>query len=380
MLYRPLGKTGIEVSVVSFGAGPVSALMTSDRYEEQRRVVRRAVELGINWFDTAATYGDGRSEENLGRALAEFSPIDSAQTPTSVAAAGGATADDPQSAASGVPVDAPRAVPPKPVASASWTDGKRSVPVTCSHVATKVRIPPDQTRDLAGYVLRSLEQSLARLRLSKVTLLQVHNAITPRRGELPTSLAPEDVLGPGGVLEGMLKLQRAGLVEHLGITGLGDPASLARVLASGHFATVQAPYNLLNPSAGRPMPAGFREANLGNLFETCQRLDVGVFAIRVFAGGALAGQPPSAHTRLTKFFPLDLYERDQAQAAALMRLLPEKMSLPEVALRFAIAHPGVTSALIGFASAEQVEQAAAYVGRGPLPNEEIERLRGAAES
>ncbi len=321
MLYRPLGRTGIHVSCVSFGAGPVSALMTSaEKHDEQRQVVERAVELGINWFDTAATYGDGKSEENLGRTFEEI------QTATKV------------------------------------------------HVATKVRIPPEQPRDLRGYVLRSCEQSLKRLRLPRVTLLQVHNSITAKRGEQPTSLSPHEILGPGGVLEGMLELQWAGLVEHLGITGLGDRASLAEVLNSGHFATVQAPFNLLNPSAGREMPPDFRESNLGNLFATCQTLNVGVFAIRVYAGGALAGQPPSAHTLTTMFFPLDLYGRDQARAALVQQALPAGMSLPEVALRFAIAHPGVASALVGFASAEQVEQAVAFADRGPLAGKEIERL------
>jgi len=330
MLYRPLGKTDINVSVVSFGAGPVSALMTSaDKRDEQRRVVQRAIELGINWFDTAATYGDGRSEECLGRVLGDLRSIDSAGS----------------------------------------GDPRRTV-----HVATKARIPPDRKHDLRGYVLKSLEDSLARLGLPRVTLLQVHNSITPRRGDLPTSLSAEDVLGPSGLLTGMLELQRAGLVEHLGITGLGDAAPLTEVLRSGHFATVQAPYNLLNPSAGREVAADFGESNLGNLFATCQAQNIGVFAIRVYAGGALAGQPPSAHTLTTKFFPLDLYERDQARAAQVQKSLPAGISLPEVALRFAIAHPGVASALVGFGLPEQVEQAVAFAERGPLPEDEIERL------
>ena len=55
------------------------------------------------------------------------------------------------------------------------------------------------------------------------------------------------------------------------------------------------------------MPADFAETNLGNLLATCREFGVGVFAIRVFAGGALAGQKPSKHTLTTKFFPLDLF-------------------------------------------------------------------------
>jgi aryl-alcohol dehydrogenase-like predicted oxidoreductase len=347
MHYRPLGRTGIDVSCVSFGAGPVSALLTDpQRHAEQLRTAKRAIELGINWFDTAATYGDGNSEESLGRVLQEIGAW--GQVPGSEFRVSSLDVGNPQ----------PETRNPK----------------LAVHVATKVRIPPERTHDLHGYALQSLEQSLKRLRIPRVTLLQVHNSITPTRGELPTSLAPEDVLGPSGMLEGMLELQKAGLVEHLGITGLGDPASLIEVLKCGQFATVQAPYNLLNPSAGREMSADFAESNLGNLFATCQELNVGVLAIRVYAGGALAGQPPSAHTLTTKFFPLDLYHRDQQRAVAVADLLPAGMSLPEVALRFAIAHPGVASALVGFASPEQVEQAVVYAQRGPLSADEIERL------
>jgi aryl-alcohol dehydrogenase-like predicted oxidoreductase len=70
MQYRTLGRTGLQVSVVALGAGPVSGLMTGDDADRQTAVVRRAIELGINWIDTAAGYGQGQSEASLGRALA----------------------------------------------------------------------------------------------------------------------------------------------------------------------------------------------------------------------------------------------------------------------------------------------------------------------
>ena len=54
MKYHPLGTTGLSVSELSFGAGPVSGRMTGDSLEDQRAVVARAIELDINWFDTAA--------------------------------------------------------------------------------------------------------------------------------------------------------------------------------------------------------------------------------------------------------------------------------------------------------------------------------------
>ena len=133
---------------------------------------------------------------------------------------------------------------------------------------------------------------------------------------------------------------------------------------------MQTPYNILNPSAGRVVPPDFTESNLGNLLATCHELNVGAMAIRVYAGGALAGQAPSQHTLTTKFFPLDLYQRDQARAAALQERLRPGLTLPEVAVRFVLGHPVVTSALIGFGSPEEVEQAVAFAECGPLAEDE----------
>jgi aryl-alcohol dehydrogenase-like predicted oxidoreductase len=326
MDYRTLGRTGIRVSVVSFGAGPISGLMTGEDEAGQRATVRRAVEQGINWFDTAATYGDGRSEEALGRALADLPP------------------------------------------GASF------------HVATKVRFGDDDVADFAGAARRSLEGSLRRLGLSRVTLLQLHNSITPGRGDLHTSLTPADVLGPRGVLPAFDTLRREGLVAHLGLTGLGDARSLAMVVREGDFATVQAAFNVLNPSAGRRMPAGFAESDLENLFGQCHESDMGVFAIRVFAGGALAGQPPSPHTHKTKFFPLDLYQRDQQRADYLQRILPDLLSPRELALRFVLAHPHVTSALVGMADAMQVDEAVRHAAAGALPGEVLSAVESARDA
>ncbi len=240
---RDLGTTGIEVSPIAFGAGPVSQLLVGGgSVEAQHNTILRAVELGVNWFDTAATYGDGRSEENLGRVLDEL--------------------------------------------------GLQSR----VHVATKVRILPDELDDVAGAARASILASLERLRRPRVTLLQVHNSITSRAVAQPTSLSVEHVLGPNGLLAEMERMRSEGLVEHFGLTGLGEPEALVEVIASGAFATIQIPYNLLNPSAGHDTPAGFSQTDYGNVIAECQRRGMGAMAIRVLAGGALAGAS-RVHTR-----------------------------------------------------------------------------------
>lgn len=307
MNYRILGRTGIKVSVIAFGAGPVSGWATSVAADRQVAVVRRAIDAGINWFDTAPTYSDGQSELAIGRALSELAAHEQV------------------------------------------------------HLATKVRLDNQSGSDIRGFVLKSVESSLERLRCSKVTLLQLHNSVTAGRGDQPTSVTTRDVLGPQGVLQAFEELRSSGLVAHLGLTGLGDPASLRTVIDSDQFETVQTPYNLLNPSAGRRMPADFPETDHGNLFRHCDRQQMGVFAIRVFAGGALALREPSAHTKVTKFFPMDLYQRDRARAEELARTLPKTRPLPEAALQFVLDNPIVTSALIGFASEDEIDNAVQIV-------------------
>jgi aryl-alcohol dehydrogenase-like predicted oxidoreductase len=312
MELRTLGKTGIQLLPVAFGAGPVSQLLVQQERSQQRATIEKAVELGVRWFDTAATYGNGGSEESLGLAFEALGIADQ----------------------------------------------------VC--IATKVRIMPSDLHQIAEVARASVASSLRRLRVERISLLQVHNSITAVAGDEPTSLSPAHVLAPGGLLETFDELRREGFVEHFGLTGLGQPAALREVIDSGQFATIQTPYHLLNPSAGMTTSPGWNETNYGNIMDACQRHGMGVFAIRVLAGGALAGKPPSPHTLKTPFFPLELFQRDQSRAGQLYNLLPPGMSCPEVAIRFAISHPYVTSAIVGFASPQEVEEIVRFAYRGPL--------------
>ncbi|HUG17458.1 MAG TPA: aldo/keto reductase [Planctomycetaceae bacterium] len=307
MQSRPLGKTGLQIPVLSFGAGPVSTLMVGERNPQQRDVIAYAIERGINWFDTAATYGNGQSEQNLGRVLVELG-VDSTV-----------------------------------------------------RVASQVRLTDESLSDIRGAVRQSVEGSLKRMQLSRLTLLQLHNSITPQRGDEPTSLTPEDVLGSGGVVEAFEELRQAGLVSHIGLTGIGHPASLAKVVCSNRFETMQVPYHLLNPSAGLDRPEEFSETNYGNIIATCAEMQMGVMAIRVLAGGALAGNPPSPHTFNTQFFPLALYERDRQRANRIREALGPDRHLPQEAIRFALAHSQISSAIVGFGEVSQIDEALAAI-------------------
>jgi aryl-alcohol dehydrogenase-like predicted oxidoreductase len=301
VIQRTLGRTGIRVSAIAFGAGPVSGLMTGSDAVAQRDTVARAIELGINWFDTAAGYGEGRSEENLGRVLAEL-------------------------------------------------------PAENVHVATKVRVPLDSPERICNAIRRSVSESLRRLKRDRVTLLQLHNGITNSRGDAPASITPADVLGP--VAETFQRLQLQGLVRFIGITGIGQAPAIREVIRSGLFDAIQSPFNILNPSAAAQGAVPEGETDYGQIFANCVEQQMGVFAIRVLAGGAILGRPPSEHTLRTPYFPRDLYQRDLERARQLPTEDPDEVSNLELAVRFVLRSPVVSSAIIGFASADQVEQVA----------------------
>jgi len=309
-------RLGLSVSRVAFGAGPVSGLMTGDDRETQCAVMEAVMAAGINWIDTAAGYGNGRSEENLGHVLSAMSGANE------------------------------------------------------MHVATKVRLTDEQlTGDIRLHVLRSVEDSLRRLQRSQVTLLQLHNGLTRSRGEEASSVAEDDVLRTNGIADAMDAVRDLGLCRFIGLTGTGQSDVMRRVIRSNRFDTIQCPFNILNPSAGQVMDQSFPETNYGNIFEDCLELGMGVFAIRVLAGGAIPGQPPSAHTLRTPYFPLDLYQRDTAAACQLMSdsecsdedaRADRSAARPKQAIRFVLAHPAVSSAIVGFGKPEHVATAAAF--------------------
>ncbi len=287
-----LGRTQLSISRVAMGAGPVSGLMTGSDRQLQLETLRRVVDVGINWIDTAAGYGNGASESNLRCGASEL--------------------NDPRADA--------------------------------LHIATKVRIDIESTESILSQVERGLADSLARLKRGRVTLLQLHNGLTERRGDEPASLSPADVLGSNGVVEAMQSVANQGLTQFIGLTGTGHASAMRAVIRSGAFDTIQLPYNMLNPSAGQTMPLGFVDRNYGNILVDCAEQQMGAMAIRVMAAGALLGAPPSAHTLKTPYFPLALYQADLEQAAALRQNASE--SMPDRALQFALAHPAIHAAII----------------------------------
>ena len=101
--------------------------------------------------------------------------------------------------------------------------------------------------------------------------------------------------------------------------------------------------------------------------------------IRVLAGGALSGSPhrhPVASPAPEPIGSALSYEADPRRASRLLPLVTEGFaaSLPEAAVRFAIAHPAMGTTLVGMASVEQFEAALAAVLKGPLPPTALHRV------
>jgi aryl-alcohol dehydrogenase-like predicted oxidoreductase len=316
---RTLGRTGLKVAVLGFGCGAVGGLMVRGSPADQERAVARAIELGINYFDTAAMYGNGESERNLGRVIKSLKPD--------------------------------------------------------IRVGTKVRVPASERSRIAAAVAASLEASLQRLQLDQVDLFQLHNHITGDGRD--SDLTPEVVLGE--VVPAFERLREQGKTRFFGITAVGDTPALDQVVDAGLFDTAQVSYNLLNPSAGTQVAPDYPAHDFSNLLAHTRAASTGVIAIRVLAAGALSGieaRHPLGSPKVEPIGSGSAYRIDVERAKRLAPLIHEGLaeSLIELAIRFVISNTSISTALVGYSTLEQLDYAAAAVDKGPLPREALARI------
>ena len=163
-----------------------------------------------------------------------------------------------------------------------------------------------------------------------------------------------------------------GKIRCWGMNAVGDTASVHQALAAVHPFAVQAVYNLLNPSGAIPVPAGFPFQDYQGVMHAAAAHGIGVFAIRVLAGGALTGtaaRHPNASPPPTPMATSRTYTDDLERAQAFRFVLDDGYadSMAEAAIRFVLSNPDISTALVGIASLEQLEQALAAAAKGPLP-------------
>jgi L-galactose dehydrogenase/L-glyceraldehyde 3-phosphate reductase len=317
MRKNTLGRSGLQISEIALGAGVTGGILIEADEATRARALGRAVAAGINWIDTAALYGNGASEETIGRHLA--------------------------------------ALTPRP------------------HVSTKVRIEADEMGDIAGAIERSLEGSLKRLRLDRVALFQLHNQLGAAAGGRPT-LSAEQVLGRDGVADTFDRLKEQGLFDASGLTAVGDPKTCLDVIDSGRFDAAQVYYNAINPSAAWSRAHGaWRAQNFAGIIAKCWQQNMGILNIRVWAGGPLATPiPPRRLAVLTAGTDLD---NEVRCAAAVRAALGDAYGTPpQTALRFVLGNRDISTRIIGISELPFLDEALAAVPMGPLPQEAILKL------
>ncbi|MBI2293739.1 MAG: aldo/keto reductase [Betaproteobacteria bacterium] len=321
MKHRTFGRSSIKVSEVIFGAGAVGGILIHKDVATKREAIRRAIAGGINWIDTAAQYGNGKSEEALGWLLPEA----------------GAT----------------------------------------PYLSTKFGLDVENLQDIPAQIEERLMASLARLKRSSVDVLQLHNRIGSKPGGRVMTV--EQILGRNGVADGLERLREKGLIGHMGITAIGAAASVCEVIRSKRFDSAQVYYNLLNPSAGRSMPEAWTGQNLGGIIEACRANNVAVMAIRIFAAGVIATDERTG--RESVLIADTSVAGDERKAKAVFDAIGTGHGTrAQIALRFVLANPDISCAVIGSAELHHIDEALQAAEMGPLSPDVLARLDALYES
>lgn len=315
MRYRTFGRTGLQVSELVFGGGWVGGVLIHQDDATKLSTLQRALDGGINWIDTAPAYGKTQSEQALGWLLKEIQ---------------------------GTP-----------------------------YLSTKVLLDTERLDDIPGQVERSMHESLQRMHRDSVDLLLLHNPIGPAAAG--GTVTPDHVLRTHGAADALERAREKGLTRYIGFTALGDAASCRQVADSGRFDAAQVYYNLLNPSAMRALPKGWTGQDFGGLIGACKARGTAVMAIRVFAAGILATDVRHGREVVITHGTEIAHEERRARAA-FAALGNAYGTRAQTALRFVLANPDVSCAIIGLAEPAHLEEALKAAEAGPLPRQAMDAL------
>ncbi|MBN2472230.1 MAG: aldo/keto reductase [Anaerolineae bacterium] len=310
MEYRRFGRLDWQVSEIGYGMWGMAGWTGSDD-DESLQSLHRAVERGVNFFDTAWAYGDGHSEHLLGELV--------------------------------------RAYPDRRLYLASKIPPKNRVWPSKSHFDLMDVFPPEYIREYA-------EKSLENIGVDRLDLLQFH---------VWEDAWAEDERWQRAVQD----LRSEGLVTGMGVSvNRWEPDNTLATLRTGLIDAVQVIYNI------------FDQAPEDNLFPLCQELDVAVIARVPFDEGTLTGtltkdaRWPEGDWRNTYFVPENL-NASVDRAEALRPLIPAGMTMPEMALRFILANPAVSTIIPGMRKLRHVEMNTATSDGAALPPELVAKLR-----
>lgn len=314
MNYRTLGRTGLEVSEVGYGAWGIGGVQwTGGDDDEARRALNLAMDQGLNFIDTALAYGRGHSERLVGEvARARSEQIYLATK-----------------------------IPPKNL---QWP---------------AQAVPLDDVFP-AAYIRECTETSLRNLGVETIDLQQLH-------------VWHDDWAERTDWIEALQTLRNEGKIRYVGIS-INDyqPTNVIKALRTGVIDAVQVIYNI------------FEQAPAQELYPVCQELNIGVLARVPFDEGGLTGAvtPDSVFPEddfRTWFFRGDRKQKVFDRVQQLKTLLSaEAATLPELALRFTLSHPAVSTVIPGMRSTRHVTANIACSDGRPLSPELLAKLRAFA--
>ena len=277
---------------------------TGSDEQENRLALQRSVELGCNFFDTAWAYGEGRSEAMLGDLL-RANPGKRLYTATKI--------------------------PPK---NRKWPSRREHTLDDC--------YPPEYIRE---YVHSSLKNAM----VDSFDLVQFHTW-------------EDSWLEDSRWVDAMDDLRRQGVIHSVGISiNRWEPWNGVKAVRSGLIDAVQVIYNI------------FDQNPEDELFPACREMDVAVIARVPFDEGTLTGNLtldskwPAGDWRNTYFVAENL-KTSVERAERLRPLLPPGTSMAEMALRFILNNPDVSTIIPGMRTVRHVESNLACSQAGPLPN------------
>lgn len=323
MQHRPLGKSDVHVSPVIFGAWAIGGWMWGGSDEaESIAAIHASIDAGVNTIDTAAVYGQGHSEELVGRA------IKGRRDKVVIATKCGMRWDDPKQ------------------------EGTYSFETTENGKSYKF-----YKNAKSHSIEYECEQSLRRLGVDTIDLYQIHWP--------DLSTEPEDSWAA------MEKLRQAGKVRAIGVSNF-DVRWLERIERVAPVASNQPPYSLINRGIEK------------NVLPFCRENSIGTICYSPMERGLLTGKVgpdrefgEGDHRKGHKFFTKESRQRIHDALQTLQPIADKhKATFAQLVINWTIHEPGITAALVGARNADQAKQNAAAMGF-VLSNDERAQIRRA---
>ena len=318
MKYRKLGRTGLNVSEIGFGAWAIGGNWGPQNERDSLAALHKALDLGVNFIDTAAGYGDGRSERIIAKVLSDTDSLRGKERRERIYVA-----------TKTPPADGPW--PPTPYCRA-------------------------EERYSEKYLRQNVEERLRNLNVDCLDILQLHTW-TRAWNRNPTPL------------EVLQKLKAEGKIRFIGIsTPEHDQNSLIDLMRGGYLDVVQVIYNI------------FEQEPAAELLPVAAEHNVGVIVRVAFDEGVLTGKYTANHKFppedfRNNYFAGDRLKRAVERAERIKTELKESdMTLPQVALKFALAHPAVSTVIAGIRNVEQTAANVAVSDLDDLSGEMLLRL------